>query len=254
MRSLILGITALSTLAFAQEAPPRPAFEQGKADPGAPVPDPVAAAKRIKQLGGDEFELGQITFNSKTREVRLPTVLNMREGPLEYAVVHETGKAHEALLKTTASAIDLQVALLLTNYQPGHTGLFDYEKDEAVRKKRESTAPKTAGANLVKLEVEWKDEDKVIRKPFGECLLTRPSLKPATAIDHFVFNGSMIQSSGFSAQLLGSFIGLYYDVTAVINCPGGINDMDDVWSPNTAILPKKDTPVTVIITPFTAKP
>lgn len=254
MRSILFTLLALPILALAQEEPPRPKFEQGKADPGAPVPDPVAAAKRLKQTGPDEYELGQIKFNGKTREVRVPTVLNMREGDIEYAVVHENGKTHEALLKTTASAIDLQVAMLLTNYQPGHTGLFDYEKDEAVRKKRESTAPKTSGANFVNLEVEWKDGDKVIRKPFGDCLLVKPEKKPATDLKHFVFNGSMIQASGFSAELLGSFIGLYYDVTAVINCPGQRNDLDDVWSPNTAILPKEETPVTVIITPFNPQP
>lgn len=252
MRALPLILLALT--AIAQEEPPRPKFEQGKADPGAPVPDVAAAAKRLKQTSPDEYELGQIKFNGKTREVRFPTVINMREGDIEYAVVHENGKTHEALLRTTASAIDLQVAMLLTNYQPGHTGLFDYEKDEAVRKKRESTAPKDPGANFVKLEVEWKDGGKVIRKPFDECLLVKPEKKTPKDLTHFVFNGSMIQASGFSAEVLGSFIGLYYDVTAVINCPGQRNDLDDVWSPNTAILPKEDTLVTVIITPFKPQP
>lgn len=232
------------------EEPPRPKFEQGKADPGAPVPDPAAAMKRMKQIGPDEYELGQIRFNGKTREVRIPTLLNMRDGALEYLLVHENGKTHESLLKTTASALDAQVALLLCSYQPGHTGLFDYETDEALRKKREATAPKTPGANNVRLELEWKDGDKVTRLPVTECLLQAPAKKPPTDINHWVFNGSMIQASGFSAELLGSFIGLYYDVTAVINCPGKANDLDDIWSPNTPILPKEETPITVIVSPF----
>lgn len=248
-----LALLALPHLAFAQgEEPPRPKFESQKANPGAPVPDPAAAAKRIKQTGPDDYELGEIRFNSKTREVRLPAVINMREGALEYALVHETGKTHEALLKTTASAIDAQVALLLCNYQPGHTGLFDYEKDEAVRKKREATAPKTAGANFVQVEVEWKDGAGTKRVPLTECLLEAPGKKPPTDFNHWVFNGSMIQASGFSAQLYGSFIGIYYDVTAIINCPSKLNDVDDVWSPNTAILPKEETPVSVIIKPLPA--
>lgn len=251
----LLGLASTSSLIHGQgEEPPRPKFEQGKADPGAPVPDPAAAMKRMKQTGPDEYELGQIRFNGKTREVRIPAMLNMRDGALEYLLVHENGKTHESLLKTTASALDAQVALLLCSYQPGHTGLFDYEKDEALRKKRESTAPKTPGANKVRLELEWKDGEKTTRLPVTQCVLEAPGKKPPTEFDHWIFNGSMIQASGFSAELLGSFIGLYYDVTAVINCPSKANDLDDIWSPNTPILPKEETPVTVIVSPFPALP
>ncbi len=253
MRPLLLTclLAALPHLGFAQgEEPPRPKFESQQAAPGAPVPDPAAAAKRIKQIAPDEYQLGEVRFNSKSREVRLPAAINMREGALEYALVHETGKTHESLLKTAISALDVQVALLLCNYQPGHTGLFDHEKDPEVRKKREATAPKTPGANFVQVELEWKDGEKTKRVPLTECLLEAPGKKTPTEFDHWVFNGSMIQTSGFSAQLYGSFIGIYYDVTSIINCPSKLNDVDDVWSPNTLILPKEETPVTVIIKPF----
>ena len=235
---------------FAQgPEPARPDFKTEQANPGAPVPDPAAAMKRMKKVSEDEFELGQIRFNAKTREVRLPCVLNMREGAIEYAVVHETGKTHEALLKSTASPLDLQVAMLLTSYQPGHSGLFPGEKDEAIRKRMESTAPKTPGANNVQLFVEWKDDAETKKLRLTDWMLEAPQKKPPTDFKHWVFNGSMIQASGFSAEIYGSLIGIYYDVTAVINCPSRLNGADDVWSPNTKLMPKEETPVTVIITP-----
>lgn len=248
-QSLFVSLLLLTALLRAQDAePPRPAFQQGKADPGTPVPDPAAAAKRIKQTGPDLYELGQITFNAKTREVRLPCAVNMIKGDLEYLLVHETGKTHESLLKTTINALDLQVVLLLTNYQPGHTGLFFYEAEEA-RKRHEATAPKTPGANLVKIELEWQDGAQTKHAPATQWLLTAPQKKTPSDITHWTFNGSMLQPSGFSAALYGNFFALYYDATAIINCPSKLNAVDDVWSPNTPEMPKEDTPVTVTITP-----
>ena len=173
---------------------------------------------------------------------------------LEFALVHETGKTHESLLKTAASAMDLQVALLLCNYQPGHSDLFNKPEDEAVRKKYASSVPKTPGANKIQIEVEWKDGEQTKRVPLSQWMLESPKKKPATDFSNWIFNGSMIQPSGFSAELYGGFIAIYYDVTAVINCPSLLNGTDDVWSPNTSLMPKEETPVSVIITPFSAKP
>ncbi len=244
---LVLGVFAFA--ARAQEEPPRPAYQVGKPEPGAPVPDPKAAEKRIKKLGEDKYELGTIQFNARTREVRIPCMVNMTNGQVEYWLVHETGKTHESVLKTTVSALDLQVVLLLTNYQPGHTGLFEYEDPEA-RKRHEPTAPKTPGANRVSLEVEWMDNGKMKRMPATQWVLEAPKNQPTQAVPHWIFNGSMLQLSGFSAQIYGNLIALYYDATAIMNCPGKLNSMDDVWSPNEKIMPKVDTPVTVIITPY----
>ena len=120
-----------------------------------PSADPAAAAKRIKQTGPGQYELGEVKFNSVSRQVRVPTKVNMREGAIEFALVHDTGKVHESLLKMTASAVDIQVALLLCNYQPGEKGLVSgYDKDPETLKALEQTAPKTEGANRVRIFLE----------------------------------------------------------------------------------------------------
>ncbi|MDB6139078.1 MAG: hypothetical protein JWO94_2150 [Verrucomicrobiaceae bacterium] len=247
---LMPALLTLPALGKGGDEPPRPAFENTTPRPGAPVADPAAAKDRIKTIGKNEYELGGVTFNSATREVRVPCRINMREGAVEYALVNEKGKTHESILKTSAAATDMQVAMLLTNYQPGHTGLFSYEKDDKVRQKMEETAPKTPGANLVQLYVEWKDGGAVKRTTLREWMIDPRTKKMPDTFDHWVFNGSMIQQSGFSAQLYGNTIGTYYDVTAIINCPSKDNLMDDIWSINTGAVPKEDSSVTLVIAPF----
>jgi hypothetical protein len=107
-----LQISALlaATVAVAQGPPPRnpPTGKQPKKSP-------------IQKTGDVTYELGGVRFNSATREVRLPCSVNMTEGAIEYALVAETGKTHESLLKTRVNPFDVQVALLLCHYEP-HAG------------------------------------------------------------------------------------------------------------------------------------
>ncbi len=247
---VLASLPCVTASAKGPNEPPRPAFENVTPNPGAPVPDTAAAAKRIKDLGKGEFELGTITFNSATREVRVPCKVNMTKGLVEYALVHEMGKTHESILKTSIAALDLQLALLLTNYEAGHTGLFESVKDPAERKKMEPTAPKTPGGNLVQLSVEWKKDGETKRASLIDWMIDTRTKKAPTTFNHWVFNGSMIQQSGFSAQLYGNIIGVYYDATSIINCPSKDNDSDDIWSINTNVVPKEDSDVTLVITPF----
>src|SRR4051812_24418542 len=78
----------------------------------------TAAKNRIKKVSATEYTLGRMQFSSATHEIRVPTTVNMTEGALEYALVHENGKTHESLLKTKVSPTELNVAMLLCNYEP----------------------------------------------------------------------------------------------------------------------------------------
>ncbi len=231
-------------------APPPPTVATPANGAATPTADPAAAAKRIKQIGPGQYELGEIKFSSVTREVRVPTMVNMREGAIEFALVHETGKTHESLLKMSASAVDLQVALLLCNYQAGESGLIsDYEKDTEAVKKLEQTAPSVPGTNRVQIDLEWVQDGKAQRMALQQWMLETPTKKPPTKTTHWLFNGSTVQSAGFAAELLGNTIAIYMDRTAVLSWPGQGNRDDDHWLPNTALIPKEETAVTLIITP-----
>ena len=247
----LLNWLAWQGMALAQQPATAGVASPAKTDPAAPSADPVAAAKRIKQTGPGLYELGEVKFNSSTREVRVPTVVNMRDGAIEFALVHESGKTHESLLKMTASAVDIQVALLLCNYQAAEQGLVSgYEKDAQVIKALEQTTPKTPGANRVRIELEWGEASgKLQHMPLQQWMLEANTKKPPTDVNHWIFNGSSIMSAGFAAELQGNTIAIYVDRTAVLSWPGKSNRDDDHWLPNTALIPKEDTPITLIISP-----
>jgi hypothetical protein len=251
-----LSCTAHSQLEAGQ-SPAAPELQEGQTKP---VVDTAAAQKRVRDLGGGEYELGGILFNAKTRSIRLPCVLNMRQGPIEFLLVHESGKTHESMLRTAVSALDLQVVFLLLNYQPGHDGLFDsLEKTEpAAYKNLAVTKTEKPGANRVKLSLEWKTAQGPKVVPVAETLLKTPTKKAPTDCELWIFHGSQVQESGFSAALHGNLISLYYDRTGMLATPSLDNRTDDCWEPNTAALPVEetgkdgavvDTVVTLIVTP-----
>jgi hypothetical protein len=255
--TFFLWLTSSSLIAQleAGKAPAAPTLAEGEAKP---MVDPAEAKKRIKDLGEGKYELGNITFNTKSRQIRVPCVINMREGPIEFVLVHESGKTHESLLRTNVSAVDLQVILLLLNYEPGHNGLFDYlEKTEPeIYQNLVTTKTTTAGANRILLSLQVGED--VAAQPLAHYLLKLPSKKTPTDCDTWIFHGSMVQESGFSAALHGNLISLYYDVSCIIGTPSIDNRTDDCWETNPKSLPedKQDTTgqmtehsVTLIISP-----
>ncbi len=214
-----------------------------------PTADPSAAVKRIKELGANEFDLGGVRFNSATRQIRIPCTVNMQDGLIEFALVHETGKTHESILKTAVNPVDIQVALLLCNYKPGHDGLFDYETDTKVRRNLEETKAEVPGANRVQCLVEWTSGDEKKKSELREWIRDGATKRAPEDFTHWIFNGSMVQESGFSAALHGNLIGIYYDVTSIINCPSPRNRNDEVWLCEKDKIPAVDSPVTLVITP-----
>jgi hypothetical protein len=251
---LVIVLTA-SAQVEPGKAPPAPELAPGDVKP---MVDAKEAQKRIKDLGNGDYELGGIRFNAKTRTVRVPCLLNMRKGPIEFVLVHENGKTHESLLRTAVSAVDLQVAMLLLNYEPGHNGLFEAlkEKEPQVYQNLVTTVTKTPHANEVKMSLEWKAGEAL--QPMQEALLKSTTKKPPTDCSTWIFHGSMVQESGFSAALHGNLISLYYDATGMYASPSQDNRADDCWEPNEKALPKEqtdkegnilDTAVTLVIGP-----
>ncbi len=209
------------------------------------------AKARIKKTSDTTYELGDIKFNSTTKEVRIPALLNMSEGLLEYVLVTENGKTHESLLRTTISPTELNLVLLLCSYEP-------HIKESAQflpTPRPETTAMmekpmEKPGANRIQLTAQWKDKDgKEQIGPVTQWIHNRITKKPL-ALDHWTYTGSVINLAGFGAEYDGSIGALYFDLGAMINCPVNDNVKDDVWTVEKGATPLVDTPVTLIITPF----
>ena len=89
-------------------------------NPGPPSTEPAAppkAAPIFFQLDADRFKIGDVELNKQTRAIRFPAAINMREGLLEFVIVHDKGKVHESLLRTAINATHLNLALKLLYYK-----------------------------------------------------------------------------------------------------------------------------------------
>lgn len=211
-----------------------------------------AAKNRIKKVGPNEYELGPIKINSETREVRVPTLVNMTEGILEYALVHEHGKTHESLLRTTASPTELNVALLLSHYEPHLKDAAKFLSEPSEQVKNRMAEPiKHEGANRMRLTLEWKDASgRTQTAPISAWIRDKQAGKAATQAE-WIYTGSFISQSGFAAEHDGSHIAIYFDLISLVNFPDKNNASDENWFVETSAVAPVDTPVTLVFSPVT---
>ena len=244
--------TAVLVCAIALPVP----AENSPAQPSGGNPAPPAAGDTkptalpppaIKPLGGPRYGLNGITFNEDTRAITLPATVNMTEGLLEYALVHESGKVHESLLSTPISPYDLNVVLLLLNYQPSAT-FFD-TSDEAAGAVLVRNPKIEAQAKLL-VTLEWKDPAGKAQTARLESLLLNLDQKAPAKDGPFIYTGSMLMEDGvFMAKETGSILALYADAAALLNNPRQVNENDDNWLADKSKVPPKGTTVTVTLIP-----
>jgi len=224
-------------------------------DAAAPKPDAKAqleaAQKLVKQVSPGIYDLNGIQITAATRELRIPCDILHQKLPIEYALCHEAGeKVHETILETKVKPIQIQLALLLANYQPATLGILEkLDPKEERPYKDKDTEPKTPGANRLAIHVEWKDGDKTKNVPLSDFIQDIDKRKTPDDLDTWIFNGSLIDESGFVAEQTGSIISTYVDRTAIINSAAKGNQRDDLWISMPANIPAEETKVTLIITP-----
>ncbi|MBE2284847.1 MAG: hypothetical protein IAE77_15410 [Prosthecobacter sp.] len=239
--TLILALGCLASLSAQEAAPSKPDAKTQLEE----------ARKLLKEVSPGVYDLNGIQIKAATRELRIPCSILHQKLPIEYALVHETGeKVHETILETKVRPIQVQLALLLANYQPATQGLLDKlePKDERPYKDPD-TAPATPGANRLAIHVEWKDGDKTKRVPLSDFIQNIDTRQSPPDLDTWIFNGSIIDHDGFNAEMTGSIISTYVDRQAIINSAAKGNHRDELWISMPANIPAEETKVTLIITP-----
>jgi hypothetical protein len=236
-RLLISGL-AIAAMAAAQE--PSPADPQAAAEPAKPS---------VKQLDETRFQIGEVTFDKKTREIRFATKVNMTEGQLEYLIVHENGKVHESLLSTTISPTHLNLAFTLLRYPPSRELYTVNEIDDGKPLVARHIPPEVKEGARIAIEVEWTADGKKRRNPVNEWIqhaVTATSM-PAGP---WVYGGSGFGEGKYFAETSGDVVAIFLSNAAMINYLGDDGDNDEVWSPFTKRVPAEATDVTVIISPY----
>ena len=237
-------ISACVAFSLAQEITPvKPGPPQVKDATAAPIKPTVT------KLDDTRYQIGGVVLDRKNREIRFPAKVNMAEGLIEYMIILQKGKVHEALLTTTVVPTDLNLAFLLLRYPPspelfsqinetGHpTGLYPVVP-----------APVRAAARIT-MEVEWSDNGTTRRVPMNEWL--RDNAKDAPlAPGPWLYTGSSFSEGKFIPNLSGDIASIKLDSYAMINYPGADNEQGVVWFAFPKRVPPVGTNVTVIITPY----
>lgn len=226
--------------------------ERAPAEPKS-LPAPDQAVEPVKppivRLDGERYRIGdKIEFNQRTREIRFPAAVNMNEGLLEYAVVHERGKIHESLLVTGISATQLNIALALLRYKPSPELYAIPNERGGLTDRFPEVAEEVKAAARLEIKVEWEDGGRKRVVPLEQWIqhAVKGSAMPATL---WVYGGSEVHEGKFVPESTGELIAIFITNSSLFNYPGEDNRDDTVWLPYPKRVPEPGTPVTVILGP-----
>lgn len=214
----------------------------GAAKPEAPREDADAALRKnlkVEEIAPGKLRIGEVILDKASRSIRFPGVVNMHDGTVEYALVTATGKRHEALFSTQATPHDIHLAMLLLGVKPAKC----VETPEKGLKVPDSAS--------VDLRVEWKTDESGESHPIRDLITvarTSSQMRAASTsqTSRWLYNGSRFNEAGFAASLEGSIVSLIADDLALINNAGADRADDEIHVPNSAVMPKTDTPVTLV--------
>lgn len=219
-----------------------------------PAPDqPVADHEpAVTRLEDGTLRIGTITLDPKTRSIRFPTVVNMTEGLLEFAVVHTNGKIHESLLSTDISATQLNVAIKLLRYKASRELYHKLDPDGSLGNTFESATDEERKGSRMRIGVEWQEGGKTKAADISDWISHATTEKPMPG-EAWVYGGSFLAEGRFVAEGSGDIVAIFLSNAAMINYSGEDNQNDDVWLPHATRVPEVGTPVTVVLSPYESR-
>ena len=190
----------------------------------------------VEKIGEFKFKFGGIIIDQKERSLEFNATSNQRNGLIEYALVHESGKTHESLFRTKVRPQNLHTCFLLLKH-PRETRFFE---------NLWSDEPKQLNfaKSLIKTEVCRDLNGTEITKSFEKLSLNTKNNKTLEK-DAFIFTGSKKIEGTYMAEMSGSMVAVYADEEAVINSSDHDSNNDDVWIANEEEMPELEMPVVV---------
>ena len=238
IRRLAIVFFAISSLARAQD-------ERQPAPTPTPAVEPTKSP--VRKLDDFCYQIGGVILDQRSREIRLPTRVNLAAGLLEYLLVMAKGKTHESLLITDISPTHLNLAFTLLRF-PASPELFRLLDSKGEMTDQHPTVPAAVqAAARIDIDVEWSDHGKTRRIPVNEWL--QQAVKTtAMAAGPWLYTASEINAGQYLPEMTGDLAAIMIDPAAMINYPGSDNG-DNVWYAFPKRVPPADTPVTLIISP-----
>lgn len=203
----------------------------------------------IEKLDDSRLKVGDVILDRKSREIRFPASVNMDEGLLEYLIVHENGKVHEALLVTKTSPTHVNLAFTLLRYPPSRE-LYALPNETGGQSDKYPEVPDDVkAAARIAIDVEWIDGGKTRRMSINEWVqhAVKTTAMPAGP---WVYGGSEFFDGKYSPEMSGDIVAIFLTGSAIVNYPGEDNRDDTVWISYPKRVPAVGTPVTVIFRPY----
>jgi len=202
---------------------------------------PVSAAlpPGFEEVNDHTFRIGGVTLDKLDRSVRFPATVNLREGAIEYFLVHESGKAYESLFTTKVNPYDIHLAMLLLGVK-APTEVTEAPPEQITMDTLKSS-PAVKG-DAVEVSVFYKNQ----KLPAENFILNTQEGKEMTR-GPWAYTSSVLYKGQFLAKTEGSIIALVTDPAALINNPRPGHDNDLIWNIATEKVPPAGTAVEICI-------
>lgn len=205
--------------------------------------------KKFEKVDDDTLRIGEVTLKKSSRELSYPAVLNLADGILEFLIVHQDGKIHESLFRTTASPLDINLAMTLLRYQPSKE-LYRIPSEPGLLTDEFYPPPaENKDASRISIFVEVDKDgrtERILANDWVRHETTAKSMPPGP----WIYGGSEINDGRFISELSGDIAAIFITNSSLINYPGEDNFDDDVWTVMTDRVPDLETKVTLVFAPY----
>lgn len=198
----------------------------------------------IEKIDEENYKIGKVSFNKKTKEIFFLAKINEIGDILEYLVVNDFGKTHEALFITDIKASNLNVALKLLGYKESQELFYMYDEDMRPLDKLHDVPEDVKKAARLDIYASWKGEDGKKNVHVNQ-LIKNDNTGEHAKIKPYIYNGSYLLDGNFKADLSGDIIAIFTNPGSIANFSNEGNDDDTIWLAMTKQLPKKETVVTL---------
>lgn len=240
MRSFLFIILSFTLLQLsAEESSP----DNATAKPLKPV---------IKQLNENEYQIGKVTLNKKTRELSFGAGVNLVDRPLEYLLVNGKGKVHEALCITDISPLNLNIALKLLGFKESKELFQIVDEDYRPTGEYFKVTDEIKKAARLDLHLEWQVNGNTKRVPVNSFIynpVTEKTMSPGP----WLYHGSYMHEGQFKAEVSGDIFAIHPRQPPLISYPGKDHPGENGWLTDLKKAPAEGTVVKFIIKPHLAK-
>lgn len=187
----------------------------------------VALGSFAARAATNDLQFGEVRVDPAARTISFPAQINQRTGPIEYLLVHQTGKVHESILKTAVVAQDIHAAALLFSEKASNTN-------------------STLKLKVNAIEVLWREDNKEHKWQAADLIVDKKKKRPLHETK-WAYRGSRLVDGIFLAQRDGSLIAIMEDREALIDQDTPDAADDENWEPVAERLPPIGTEAIVTI-------